>query len=170
MSNYTRQDGEKKAVARIWKRLGMAPYQGRDKSGNLETKMPASWRRDGGLSKEQWTEIGYCPRRRSVMYVVASGFVRQGGASKKTGKKRIGGPYWKFYQDVKKVAKKKHKDWIPARVNNHAILLTGKRLIRDLYREWNRVGLPGFLSQAAAPRDPPQPRVAVQSLWQGSKF
>lgn len=106
--------------AKVWKRLGLAPFQG---------KMPSTWRRcrDGKLSAEQWTEIGYSPRRRSIMFVVGENIVKQNKGS-----------YRKRYDEAKAAAHVNHADWSNGRCHWHGMLLATKRLVLDLWKEWNR--------------------------------
>lgn len=103
--------------AKVWKRLGLAPYQG---------KMPSTWRRSGGLSAEQWTEVGYSPRRRSIMYVIGENIVKQN--------KSI---YRQRYDETKANAAANHPDWNKQRCHYHGMLLSVKRLIRDLWKVWH---------------------------------
>lgn len=44
--------------AKLWKRFGIAPYM---------DKACSTWRREGGLTAEQWTEAGYSPQRLSAL-------------------------------------------------------------------------------------------------------
>lgn len=106
--------------AKVWKRLGLAPFQG---------KMPSTWRRgaEGKLSAEQWTEIGYSPRRRSIMFVVGENIVKQNKGS-----------YRKRYDEAKAAAHTNHPDWSDGRCHWHAMLLATKRLVLDLWKEWNQ--------------------------------
>lgn len=57
--------------AKLWKRLGLAPHDGKSYS---------TWRRTGGLSADDWTEAGYSPRRRSTMWNAGAGVI--GGMGK----------------------------------------------------------------------------------------
>lgn len=106
--------------AKVWKRLGLAPFQG---------KMPSTWRKgkEGKLSAEQWMEIGYSPRRRSIMFVVGENIVKQNKGS-----------YRQRYDEAKAAAHANHPDWSDGRCHWHGMLLATKRLIRDLWKEWNR--------------------------------
>ncbi len=105
--------------AKVWKRLGLAPFQG---------KMPSTWRKgkEGKLSAEQWTEIGYSPRRRSIMFVVGENIVKQNKGS-----------YRKRYDEAKAAAHVNHPDWSDGRCHWHGMLLATKRLVRDLWKAWN---------------------------------
>jgi hypothetical protein len=103
--------------AKVWKRLGLAPYQG---------KMPSTWRRTGGLSAEQWGEAGYSPRRRAVAYLLSTSVMNMNK-----------GEYRARYDAVKAEAAAKHPDWAKDRCHKHALLLTAKRLVRDLWCKWH---------------------------------
>lgn len=106
--------------AKVWKRLGMAPFHGR---------MCSTWRREGGLSKEDWKEAGYSPRRRSVGYVVGECMLK---ANK--------GEYRQRYEEAKAKLREGHPEWEPdehkQHCHRHGMLVMVKRLIRNLWREW----------------------------------
>ena len=55
---------------KVKKRMGLMTYNG---------KAPSVWAKTGGLSKEQWGEVGYCPRRRSVMFTIGDAIIKSGG-------------------------------------------------------------------------------------------
>lgn len=101
---------------KVWKRLGLAPFNG---------KMPSTWRRSGGLTTEQWIEVGYRPCRRSIVYVIGENLVKLNK-----------GPYRQRYDEAKAAAVEKHPDWTPLHAHNHAMLLASKRLIRELWVAW----------------------------------
>jgi len=54
--------------AKLRKRFGLAPFNGR---------AGATWRRLGGLNKAQWEDLGYNPRRRSIMFVVVDSLLKK---------------------------------------------------------------------------------------------
>lgn len=108
--------------AKLWKRLGLAPYQ-----KNGVTKMPSTWMRTGGLSAEEWTALGYCPRRRAVAYVLGESLLK---ANK--------GVYRQRYDEAKARFKENHQDCKDIHAHKHAMLCMVKRLIRDLWVEWNK--------------------------------
>lgn len=56
LSNYPKK-------GHLWKRFGLAPYKG---------KAASTWRMSGGLSAEDWTELGYSPNRRAEIYSVVA--------------------------------------------------------------------------------------------------
>lgn len=105
--------------AKVWKRLGLAPFKG---------KMPSTWKSKGGLSSEEWTEVGYSPRRRSCMYVLSECLVKlnQGGA-------------YRTKYDTAKAAKIALADdkWPKLRCHRHGMLLAVKELVLDLWLQWH---------------------------------
>jgi hypothetical protein len=104
--------------AKVWKRLGLAPFNG---------KMPSSWRSQGGLTKEEWIEVGYSPRRRSLLYVVSDCLIKQND-----------GAYRAKY-DSAKAAKLALADdkWPKLRCHRHGMLLAVKELVLDLWLQWH---------------------------------
>jgi hypothetical protein len=106
---------------KVWKRMGLAPA-----TSNGKTQMPSTWRRKGGLHADEWTELGYSPRRRSLMYVVGECLVKQND-----------GPYRARYDEAKaaKLALES-EEWPKLRCHLHGMLLAVKRLVRDLWKEW----------------------------------
>lgn len=67
LSNYDRP-------CKMWKRMGCAPHTFRGK-----TRMGSTWRsgKEGKLPSGEWEDYGYCPRRRSISYLVGEGLVKQ---------------------------------------------------------------------------------------------
>lgn len=108
--------------AKLWKRFGLAPFKG---------KMCSTWRRKGGLHAAEWSEIGYNPRRRSVVWNVGECLVKQ----------NQGGAYRKKYdaEKAKKVALAS-EDWKLIRCHNHGKLMAEKLLILDLWKAWRGIG------------------------------
>lgn len=102
--------------AKVWRRMGLAPHNGR---------MPATWRSKGGLSAEAWTEIGYCPRRRSVMWNVGACMLKAND-----------GDYRKIYDEQKARFKAKH-ECSDGHAHNHGMLMMEKELLKRLWCAWN---------------------------------
>jgi hypothetical protein len=112
--------------AKVWKRMGVGIVDGerqRRVAGNPE------------LAKR----MGYSPKRRAMVYNIACSLVK--------GNK---GNYYAYYREVKAAAtergwdKQKSKPPYPGasgtnRAEQHALRLLGKRYLRDLWREWNRI-------------------------------
>lgn len=140
--------------AKVWKRLGLAPFNG---------QMPSTWRRKGGLSAEEWTAVGYSPRRRSSMFVITDllvkgNYIYDRGEDGKVmkgddGKKCKQPDYYKAYYDkVREESEVKHPDWTPNHHKYHSHLLMAKRLVLNLWVRWNKAEreiMPGTETPAA---------------------
>ena len=119
--------------AKVWKRMGCAPYE---KKG--ETHTGAGWKSKGtkSLTKSEWEEFGYNPKRRSVVFNLAVNIQMQcSGLNAK--RKGADNAYSRRHAEAKKLAAKKHPDWSNGHCENHALLLCGKRFLRDLWVIWN---------------------------------
>src|SRR5262249_6026017 len=68
-----------------------------------------AWRCLGGLSAEEWSAYGYSKR-----------------------------PYKKRYEEAKETFAKRHPDYRPCWIDDHAVRMAGKMLLRNLWREWKR--------------------------------
>jgi hypothetical protein len=112
--------GSYSGPAALQKRLGLAAIQ-----HNGVTKMPSTWRSSGGLPAEVWSEAGYSPRRRSIMYVIGECLVKQND-----------GEFRARYDQAKAAAKERHDDWTDGHCHNHAMLLTVKLLVKRLWQRW----------------------------------
>jgi hypothetical protein len=62
--------------AKVWKRLGCAPY-----AFDGQNHMGSTWRfgKEGKLPAAEWEKFGYSPRRRSIAYLIGEGIVKQNG-------------------------------------------------------------------------------------------
>lgn len=110
--------------AKVWKRLGLAPV-----TKNGVTRHPSSWKSKGGLTAEEWTEVGYCPRRRAIAFVVSECLLKGNGD----------GPYRTRYNQSKATFAAKHpEEEKPGHSHKHAMLCMVKMLIRDLWVVWNK--------------------------------
>lgn len=150
---------------KLWRRMGCAPFESKGK-----TFMPSTWRsrkkHNGGLSSAEWEELGYCPRRRSVMFVISESLLKGNGArdATETHGAMPAGPYAERYATKKAEAiARKDPEWTPdcttckgtgkaksgddckkcsgrgvmvMRPHLHGMLLMGKRLLRELWTEW----------------------------------
>lgn len=144
--------------AKLWRRLGLAPFT---KDGVI--KMGATWRKSGkdkvSLNASDWTEYGYSPRRRSMMWNVTDSLM----------KLNQDGPYKTRYDEVKeRVLEARHprtlchkckgsgvsesggkcanckgggqkRGW----ADNHAKLLASKLLVKEFWVEWTKEGFEG---------------------------
>lgn len=118
---------------KLWKRLGLAPHDG---------KAYSTWRREGGLSAEDWTAAGYAPRRRAEIYACIGDplFRAQAqAADKETGEIiREAGPYRVAYDRRRLRTADTHPDWTKLHSHNDALRIMTKELILDLWSEWRR--------------------------------
>lgn len=124
--------------AKVWKRLGLAPY--RDKAAS-------TWRREGGLSAEEWTELGYNPKRRAEIYACIGDplFRAQTAALKRSGGGHVHcdtpchgvAPYRIVYDRRRARTAETHPDWTKAHSHNDALRVMTKAFIRDLWCAWN---------------------------------
>lgn len=106
----------------LWKRLGLAPFEG---------KALSTWRREGGLTAEDWTEAGYSPRRRAEIYALVSEPLFKHQTARQ-------GPYRAVYDRRRALTALTHPDWTPIHSHMDGLRIMTKALIRDLWREWNR--------------------------------
>lgn len=134
---------------KLWRMMASAPFE-----ANGEIKMPSTWRYEGGLSAEEWTECGYNPRRRSIGYVIGENIVKQNFLNKRDKRtategliasngelvseteKGSAGPYRARYLYAKERAAKTHDDWKPLRCHRHGMLLAYKLLLKNVWCEW----------------------------------
>ena len=106
-------------VRMLWKRLGLAPYDG---------KAFSQWRTKGGLSADEWTAAGYAPRRRAEIHAcVGEPLLKlQGNA----------GPYRLVYDQRREATAITHPDWSKAHSHGDAMRIMTKALIADLWSAW----------------------------------
>jgi hypothetical protein len=111
LSNYENPD-------KLKKRMGLTVYKG---------KAPATWKsreKSNGekLSKAEWMELGYCPRRRSVMYNIGQAILQSGRGS----------TFWNLYFN------RKREEFYKAREQGLEVASTTKTTADA----WEKVGLP----------------------------
>lgn len=112
---------------KLWKRMGCAPHS---KGG--KTRMCSTWRVKCGLTSEEWSEIGYSPRRRKVAFMIGENIV-------KANKKGSGNVYRDRYDAAKELFQEKHPDAPKGHCHKHGMLLATKLLLKNLWIEWHRV-------------------------------
>lgn len=114
--------GSYRKKGHLWKRLGLAPFRG---------KAMATWRRDGGLSADDWIAAGYAPRRRAEVYAVISDpLFRQQTV--------VQGPYRAIYDQRRAATATAHPDWTKAHSHADALRVMTKHFVRDLRVAWRR--------------------------------
>lgn len=109
----------------LWKRLGLAAHEG---------KAYSTWRREGGLSAEDWVAAGYSPRRRAEVYaVISEPLFRQQSV--------VSGPYRAIYDRRRARTAEAHPDWTKGHSHADGLRVMTKYLLRDLWQEWRRVDI-----------------------------
>ncbi len=134
---------------KLWKRMGCAPFE---KNGKMQ--MPSTWKKSKPtLSAEEWTELGYCPHRRSDLWNIEEALIKLNQT----------GPYRTRYLQAKATLEAKHPEYgecrkcngtgatakggkcanckgtgrVSMRYHNHGHLLCGKLLLKNLWIAWN---------------------------------
>lgn len=116
--------------AKLWKRLGLAPYRGRAGS---------TWKVQGGLTAEDWVELGYSGARLGQLYgVVAEPLMKSND-----------GKYRALYLAAKGRFVAEGKAQRPAHAHKHAMRVMTKEIVLDCWRAWR--GLPPRQREAAQP-------------------
>ena len=105
--------------AKVVKRMGLAPFKG--KAG----KTWATHKGPGGLTKEEWVEFGYCPRRKAVMHTISMPVKMNKSAE------------WRLVYDAEKLKKAKDRpEWTPGHVDNHALRYIEQQMLIALWCKW----------------------------------
>ncbi|MBB6308952.1 hypothetical protein [Xanthobacter tagetidis] len=108
----------------LHKRLGLMTFEG---------KAFSTWRREGGLSAEDWTRAGYAPRRRAEMFaVIGEPLFRAQSVAK--------GPYRAIYDTRRARTAETRPDWTKGHSHHDALRVMTKALISDLRSAWRRDG------------------------------
>jgi hypothetical protein len=130
LANYDHED-------KLKKRLGLAPFEG---------KAYSRWRTDGGLTKEQWTDAGYAPRRRAELHSVMEPlFKHQSEWPEKVQKdgsirpfRPALAPYGMAYYRRRAHTATTHPEWKPIQSHMDGLRVMTQELITDLWSEWRR--------------------------------
>lgn len=115
LTNYPKPD-------KLWKRLGLAPHDG---------KAYSTWRREGGLTAEDWIAARYAPRRRAEVYSCLSEPLFRSQTP-------VMGPYRLVYDARRARTAETHPDWTKAHSHADALRIMTKRAVSDLWSEWRR--------------------------------
>ncbi len=116
------------AEGKLWKRLGLAPYGG---------KAASTWRREGGLKAEDWTALGYAPRRRAEIYACVGDPLFRAQSAARDGS-RAAGRYRVAYDARRARTAETHPDWSKAHSHGDGLRIMTKLLVSDLWSEWRR--------------------------------
>lgn len=120
LSNYA-------SVEKLWKRLGLAPFA--DAKGTVQAC--GTWRREGGLTADEWVAAKYKPQRRAEIYAVV-------GEPLFKHQTMRAGPYRAIYDERRARTAITHPDWRPIRSHMDGLRIMTKELISDLWSEWRR--------------------------------
>jgi hypothetical protein len=109
---------------KVWKRCGLAPYDG---------KAYSSWRREGGLTKEQWTDAGYKPGRRAEIHACVTESLLK--------LQKPGMAYRDIY-DLRRANRAVNRpEWSKGHSHFDAMRVMTKMLLSDLWSEWRRAAI-----------------------------
>jgi len=113
LSNYSKAD-------KLWKRLGLAPFEG---------KAFSTWRKTGGLTAEDWTAAGYAPRRRAEIHSCVSDPLFRWQTKSQ-------GPYRAVYDARRAKMTEAYPERSKGHLHNDALRIMTKKLVSDLWSEW----------------------------------
>jgi len=122
--------------AKVWKRLGYAPYDGHAGS----TWRRKTWR-PRALTDEEWVENPFNKERYAMMAMVAQFlWMKQwrGAARSGNGAGRPSGPYGEVYARRRRHTAVTHPDWTKGHGHNDALRVMMKRFLADLWMQWTR--------------------------------
>jgi hypothetical protein len=124
-------------VAKVWKRLGYAPYDGL--AGSSWKRQ--SWR-DGrpALTAEEWTANPFSGRRYALIHTISIWLKNKqwiGAAKSEDGVGRPNGIYGEAYAKRRAHTATTHPDWSKQHAHMDALRVMMKAVLKDLYLEWN---------------------------------
>ena len=126
-------------VAKVWKRLGYAPFNG--KAGST-WKRP-TWRNgDGALTAEEWTDNPFSGRRYSLIHVISVWLKNKqwiGAAKSEDGVGKPNGQYGEVYANRRARTAETHPDWSKQHSHMDALRVMMKEVLKDLWLQWNAV-------------------------------
>ena len=70
--------------SKLWRRMGAAPF-----TKNGVTRSGKQWKMGGGLTADDWSEFGYSPVRRSVMFVIEDSMTKAKGHYREVDRKSV---------------------------------------------------------------------------------
>jgi Transposase IS116/IS110/IS902 family len=123
--------------AKLWKRLGYAPFDGHAGS----TWKRETWR-PRALSSEEWIENPFSGERYALMTQIATWLVNAqwiGAAKAGNGEGKPNGHYGEIYAKRRDQTKVSHSDWTLGHRRSDALRITMKAFLKDLWTEWRRV-------------------------------
>jgi hypothetical protein len=120
--------------AKVWKRLGYAPYDGHAGS----TWKRQSWR-PRALTAEEWIANPFSGERYALMAQIAVWLINsQWQSAKKSGGDtgKPTGHYGEVYANRRAHTASKHPDWSKGHSHSDAVRVTMKAFLKDLWSEW----------------------------------
>ncbi len=123
--------------AKVWKRLGYAPYDG---FAGSTWKRP-TWR-PRTLAKEEWIENPFSGERYALMHQIVEWLVNAqwiGKAKSKSGEGEPNGPYGQIYADRRAHTLVTHPDWSLGHRRNDALRITMKEFLKHLHIQWHTI-------------------------------
>jgi hypothetical protein len=124
-------------VAKVWKRLGFAPFEGfAGSTWKRETWRPRK------LTAEEWIANPFSGERYALMSQIATWLVNAqwiGKAKSASGEGEPNGIYGTAYDLRRKHTLKMHPDWTDGHRRNDALRIAMKEFLKDLFLQWNNV-------------------------------
>jgi hypothetical protein len=122
--------------AKLWKRLGFAPYDGHAGS----TWKRKTWR-PRILTDDEWIENPFSGERYALMHQIATWLVNAqwtGAAKSENGEGRPNGRYGEVYAARRQRTIETHPDWTDGHRRKDALRIAMKAFLADLWSEWNK--------------------------------
>jgi hypothetical protein len=136
--------------AKLWNRLGFAPYDGLAGS---------SWKREKwrprALTKDEWIEHPFSGQRYALMHQIVVWLVNAqwiGAGKSEDGEGKPNGPYGQVYYNRRQHTLVTHPDWTKQHRRMDALRVTMKEFLKQLWREWNGKPAAKHEPQADAPK------------------
>ena len=119
--------------AKVWKRMGMGVTDGR---ADRRIRRLTSFHEGAMVTPDENVvaaqEMGFNPRRRALMHMIGQGIILANA-----------GTYRAIYDQRRAYEESQHPDWKPKQHPGHwhkrAMRYMEKRLLRDIWIEWNRI-------------------------------
>lgn len=126
--------------AKLWKRLGFAPYDGHaGSSWKRQTWRPRT------LTAEEWIANPFSGERYALMHQIAVWLVNSqwiGKAKTESGEGEPNGSYGEIYAARRKHTMQTHADWTDGHRRMDALRVTMKAFLKDLHVEWRNPRAP----------------------------
>lgn len=124
-------------VAKVWKRLGYAPYNGHAGSS---WKRPSWHEGQPALTSEQWIDNPFSGKRYSLIHVISVWLKNKqwiGAGKTDDGIGRPNGKYGEIYAARRMRTAITHADWTKQHAHMDALRVMMKDVLKDLWVQWN---------------------------------